>query len=106
MIAAESLARCVGRQVHVFGVEYDEEGELRLLLTGRLVAVEEGSLAVGSDDVPAGEVDWLVDLRLVGAVALRVDKAADKPLRAVDGGRVQRLGRLPEPGPGSPAGDW
>lgn len=94
MIGPHSLQRYLGREILVFSCEYDDEGDLRQVLTARLVAIEDGCLCLGSEEVPAGEVDWLVDLRLVGAVALQVPKA-EKPekLQALDGGKVRRLKR-------------
>lgn len=93
MISVSSLQRYLGREIVVFSCEYDDEGDLRQILTARLISIEDGCLCLGSDEVPAGEVDWLVDLRLVGAVALQVKAEKPEKLQALDGGKVRRLKR-------------
>lgn len=91
MISVSSLQRYLGREIVVFACEYDDEGDLRQILTARLLSIEDGCLALGSEEVPPGEIDWLVDLRLVGAVAVKAEKP--EKLQALDGGKVRRLKR-------------
>lgn len=99
MIAPASLARCIGREIDLFGTEYTEDGDMRLIMTGRLVAIEDGCLALASEDEPDGEVGWIVDLQVVGLVALRAATAEAPKLKVISGDKVRRLQREQDPDP-------
>lgn len=100
MIPPASVRRYLGRQVHIYGRRCDDSGELPVLLSGRLEAIECGKegccLAIGDDACKGEPVLELIDLELVGSVLLAVQ--AERPLRAMDGGKVHRMA-AEEPAP-------